>query len=212
MERITEWFLIIPILFFSVIIHECAHGLAAFRLGDPTAKRMGRITLNPIPHIDPFGTILLPILLLLGGSPIVFGAAKPIPMVPQYFRNPKRDQALATAAGPLANVLLGICFFIATKFLISVGFASHSIGMNLVRFMIYGIQINFVLANFNLIPIPPLDGSWILLYFLPKNVAAQYVKIARFGFLILIGVWYLGILKFLFIPYQFVMKLIMLIL
>jgi Zn-dependent protease len=204
---ITDWFFIIPILLFSVIIHECAHGLAAYKLGDPTAKMSGRITLNPIPHIDPFGTILLPILLLVSGSPIVFGAAKPVPVVPQYFRNPKRDQALATAAGPLSNLLLSICFLAAAKVLISAGFVSHQIGMVLVRLMVFGIHINLILANFNLIPIPPLDGSWILFYFLPEGMARQYAKVGRFGFLILIGVWYLGILQYLFIPYRLAMGL-----
>jgi Zn-dependent protease len=208
-ERIPELLLILPILFFSVVIHECAHGLAALRLGDPTAKRLGRITLNPIPHIDPFGTILLPAILWFSGSPLIFAAAKPVPIVPQYFKNPMRDQALATAAGPGSNIVLAICFLIVAKILISAGFASHAIGMNLLKFVMVGIQLNLILANFNLIPIPPLDGSWILLYFLPEGVGRQYARIGNFGFLILIGVMYLGILSYFFIPYRYALKLIL---
>ena len=174
----------IAILLFSVIFHEIAHGIVADKLGDPTAKFSGRLTLNPVNHIDPIGTILLPITLVIMNSPVVFGWAKPVPINFMGLRNPKRDIIWVGAAGPIANVLLafilGAVFrllpFLHTPVLANVMFA--------------GVLVNLVLAAFNLIPIPPLDGSRILFGLLPPQAAMSYMRIEPYGFIILfVMVW-----------------------
>src|SRR5580700_9539944 len=146
--------IIFVVLLFSAIVHEVSHGLAAEHFGDSTARDAGRITLNPIPHIDPFGSILLPLLLLAVGSPIIIGAAKPVPVNFNNLRNPKRDMALVSLAGPVSNFLLAILFALIIK----VGL-SNSISEPI---LVTGIVLNLVLGVFNLIPIPPLDGSKIV--------------------------------------------------
>jgi Zn-dependent protease len=136
----------LAILAYSVILHEIAHGWVADHLGDPTARLRGRLTLNPVPHIDPVMTIALPLVLTLTGSHFLFGAAKPVPVDPFNFREPKKDMALVAAAGPLTNLLIALILSLILKIFPN----------NLV---VYGVQINVFLAVFNLLPIPPLDGS-----------------------------------------------------
>lgn len=189
------------ILLFSVIIHELAHGYAAFSMGDPTAKYEGRLTLNPLKHLDPFGSIILPLLLYISGSPILFGWAKPVPVNPYNFRDKKWGELKVSVAGPLSNITLAIVFGLILRFLPNSIFLENP---GILIALTYIITINLWLAIFNLIPIPPLDGSWILFSFLPerffyiKNFLRQYGIIILF-FLILFGnIFWFNMISFLF--------------
>jgi Zn-dependent protease len=180
------------ILVYSAILHEIAHGFVAERLGDPTARLMGRLTLNPKNHIDPMMTIAFPILTFLAsGGTLIFGGAKPVPVDPFNFREPKKDMALVSLAGPGTNVLLAITAAILIKvFLLLVPFlGSNPIFVNLanpiLNFLVLVVRINLLLAIFNLIPIPPLDGSKVIAQFLPDREAAVYLSIGTFGILII---------------------------
>src|SRR3989344_5861609 len=173
----------ILILLFSVILHEVMHGVVALKFGDHTAERAGRLTLNPIPHIDLFGTILLPALLIFTGSPILFGWAKPVPINPLIFSNLRRGELLVSAAGIFANFGLAMLAALIYHFLNALPQTFPAIVGSLLRFT---VLINLVLGIFNLFPIPPLDGSKILLSQLPYNLAKSYQKIEPYGFLILL--------------------------
>ena len=173
----------IIILLFSVIVHEVMHGLVALKFGDHTAQNLGRLTLNPIPHIDLLGTILLPALLIFTGSPILFGWAKPVPVNPLNFSNIRRGELFVSAAGILANFGLAITTAIIFHILDSLPFVFPSIVGSLLH---YTVIINLVLGTFNLFPIPPLDGSKILLSQLPYNLAKEYQKLERYGILALL--------------------------
>lgn len=179
-----EFFAIsIIILLFSVIVHEVMHGVMALKFGDHTAERAGRLTLNPIPHIDLFGTILLPALLIFTGSPILFGWAKPVPVNPLNFSNLRKGELLVSAAGILANFALAAAAALIFHLLNALPQTFPALLGSLLRF---AVLINLVLGIFNLFPIPPLDGSKILLSQLPYNLARQYQKIEPYGFLILL--------------------------
>jgi Zn-dependent protease len=180
------------ILIFSAIVHEVAHGLMAEKLGDDTAREEGRITLNPIPHIDPFGSILLPLMLLALNSPIILGAAKPVPVNFSNLRNPKSGMALVAFAGPLSNFILAVLFVIPLK----LGLANDISGPILFQ----AIIINLVLGTFNLIPIPPLDGSKILASLAPTNWMYRILDLERYGFILVIIFLYLGILDLILYP------------
>lgn len=173
----------IIILLFSVIMHEVMHGVVALKFGDHTAERAGRLTLNPIPHIDLFGTILLPALLIFTGSPILFGWAKPVPVNPLNFSNLRKGELFVSAAGILSNFGLAIAAALIYHLLNALPQTFPAIVGALLRFT---VTINLVLGVFNLFPIPPLDGSKILLSQLPLNLARSYQKIERYGFLILL--------------------------
>lgn len=162
------------ILIFSAILHEIAHGLVAERLGDPTARLMGRLTLDPRKHIDPIMSIALPLILILTGSPVIIGAAKPVPVDPFNFRDGRKDTALVSLAGPLTNILIAIIFSFVIKIF------PYEIIASIVR-------LNLLLAIFNLIPIPPLDGSKIFALLLPEKLANAFLSLGSIGiFLILI--------------------------
>lgn len=180
------------ILIFSAIVHEVSHGLAAEQLGDDTAREEGRITLNPIPHIDPFGSIMLPLMLLAVGSPVIFGAAKPVPVNFNNLRNPKSGMALVSLAGPLSNFALAILFVIPIK----LGLA-NSISFPI---LILAIKINLVLGTFNLVPIPPLDGSKIVASFLPQDWLYKILAWERWGFLLVMVFLYMGLLNLILFP------------
>ena len=173
----------IVILLFSVIVHEVMHGVVALRFGDRTAQAAGRLTLNPIPHIDLFGTILLPGLLIFTGSPILFGWAKPVPVNPLNFRSIRRGELFVSAAGILANFGLAIVAALTYHILDSLPNIFPSIVGSLLRFTVI---INLILGVFNLFPIPPLDGSKVLLSQLPLKLAKEYQKLEPYGFMILL--------------------------
>jgi Zn-dependent protease len=184
--------IILVILLFSAIIHEVCHGLMAEKMGDDTAKDMGRITLNPIPHIDPFGSIMLPLLLLLVGSPIIFGAAKPVPVNFNNLRPQRLGMALVSLAGPLSNFALAILFVIPIK----LGLA-NSIALPI---LMEAILLNLVLGTFNLVPIPPLDGSKIVASVLPEEWWPKIFAWERWGFILVLVFLYFGWLSYLLFP------------
>lgn len=180
------------VLVFSIVFHEVAHGYAAYRLGDPTAKDSKRLTLNPLAHIDPMGSVVLPLILVLTGSPVLFGWAKPVPFNPGYFRNVKKGVMIVGAAGPAANLALAVVAAAAFRLFTPSGI----LGL----FLLQACIINVILALFNLIPIPPLDGSRIAVGFLPPGLARSYLKLERFGFLIIFGLLWLGALDYVIWP------------
>lgn len=168
------------ILIFSAILHEVAHGWVADRLGDPTARLLGRLTLNPIPHIDPLMSILLPLTLLLTGSPVVFGAAKPVPVDPFNLRDGRRDMAIVSLSGPITNFLIAAVAALVLKF--GIDFISSPILLTII-FRI--VELNLLLGIFNLLPIPPLDGSKVFSLLLPENTAKSYLALGSVGFFII---------------------------
>lgn len=184
----------LPILIFSVMFHEVAHGFVADKLGDPTARLYGRLTLNPLKHIDLIMTILLPLVLLLTGSPIVFGAAKPVPVDAYNLREGRKDVSLVSLAGPLTNILLAILGTIVLKLSMTFFPVTPDI-VQQIFFMI--VTYNVALAIFNLIPVPPLDGSKVFALLLPESMANAYLAIGNSGLGGLVAIY---ILLFLFGP------------
>lgn len=166
----------------AVILHEIAHGYVAFRLGDPTAKLLGRLTLNPLPHIDPFGTILLPGLLIFTGAPFVFGYAKPVPVHFGRLRQPKRDMIFVAAAGPATNVVLAILSASLLHFTHVPGAEPSLVGLTL----LYSVFINITLAVFNMLPIPPLDGGRVAVGLLPLPFARALMQAEPYGMMIVV--------------------------
>ncbi len=181
---------------FSLVAHEYAHGVAALRQGDDTAYMLGRLTLNPLPHVDPVMTVLMPALLLLvSHGQFAFGGAKPVPVNPRKYRNYKRGDIIVSAAGVVTN--LGLSLVCALLFVV-IGFAA-SLLPDLItvvdtaqRMMMWGVWLNLILCFFNLIPIPPLDGSHLFYYLLPPDLGAQYRSIQRFGILPLLAIMLLA--------------------
>jgi Zn-dependent protease len=173
----------IVILIISVIIHEVSHGYVANLLGDPTAKYEGRLTLNPIPHIDPLGSIILPFLLIISGSSFVIGWAKPVPFNPYNLKNQRWGEAMVAAAGPIVNILIALVFGLALRFLLA---GDVLISVEVVRILGMIVLINLLLAVFNLIPIPPLDGSKILFSILPRSFEAIRNTLETYGLIIVI--------------------------
>jgi Zn-dependent protease len=193
--------LLLPILLLSVIVHECAHGLVAEWWGDPTARMLGRLTLNPIPHIDLFGSILVPGLLLMTGSGVLFGWAKPVPVTPENFRNRRLGDITVSLAGPASNVLLALV--LAVVLLVAgLTLGAEDVPAGLVALCAYGIRLNFILAVFNLIPIPPLDGSHVVANLLPGPAAYAYRSLGQVGLLLLLLMLFLvpGVLSVVFTP------------
>lgn len=198
-EMIVELVLALVAFFAAVVFHEYAHGRVAYALGDPTARDARRLTLNPLAHIDPVGTVLLPVLLAVlrfvfnMGVPIV-GYAKPVPVNPVYFRHPYRGMMLVALAGPAVNLLLAG---------VGVG-VWHSLGAGLPEllsfFIFYFVAINIILAVFNLIPVPPLDGSRVLLYLLPEGGKRLLIQLEPFGFVIIFLLLYAGVITNLLMP------------
>jgi Zn-dependent protease len=199
---ITDIIIRIFVLLFALSAHEAAHAWAALKLGDPTASRMGRITLNPIAHIDPIGTILFPLMLIVMRAPFLFGYAKPVPVNPLNLRNPKRDNLLISAAGPLSNLAVAVIAFIGIiilKFLDPNLFVSKTRFSYLILLILYNIIIiNVILATFNLIPVPPLDGSGVLMGFLSDESAQKYDQIRPYGMIIIIVLYMTGVLRIFF--------------
>jgi len=188
-------------LVFAIVFHEVAHGWVANRLGDPTARDLGRLTLNPIPHIDLFGTIIMPLLLfVLTDGRMLFGYAKPVPINPNNFKDPKKGMALSSLAGPGVNIVMAvICSFLLRVVMAglegNVPEPAWSWFATPVTLMLgYGIIINVVLAVLNMIPIPPLDGSRVVYWLLPARQSAVYYRLEPYGTFILMGLIMLGVL------------------
>ena len=182
LSQITVW--VLPILI-AVTFHEAAHGFVAHLLGDDTAWRLGRVTFNPLKHIDPFGTVLLPVMLLLAGSPFLFGYAKPVPVNFRALRHPRRDMILVAAAGPAMNLVLAMLAVLSLRLLVHGG---AGVPMRFLRDNLKNaLLLNVVLAVFNLLPIPPLDGGRILVGVLPKALGRPLSRLEPYGLLLLIG-------------------------
>lgn len=191
-QRIVVW--ILPVIF-AITVHEVAHGWVAKKYGDNTAASLGRLTLNPLKHIDLVGTIILPGLLLITGTGFIFGWAKPVPVDSRYFKNPRQDMAIVALAGPASNLLMAIGWALIARLGVAVGLGNEAIAMPLIYSGIAGISINLILMLLNLLPIPPLDGSRILSGMLPSYWAWQFNKLERFGFIILLGMLYFNVLS-----------------
>ncbi len=180
------------VVLFAITIHEASHGWAALKKGDPTAFHMGRITLNPIRHIDPVGTILLPLILIVMGAP-PFGWAKPVPVNPLNLKDPRRDNLIISIAGPLSNISVAVVAFVILKLMMNLdpglvygrgGFSS--LLSPVIQILYLTVVINIILAIFNMIPIPPLDGSGVVMGLISEEAAQKYEQIRPYGFFILI--------------------------
>jgi Zn-dependent protease len=219
-SNLKNLIILIPALMFAVIIHELGHGYVAYKLGDNTPKVAGRLTFNPIPHIDPIGTILLPALLILFKAPFVFGWAKPVPVNPLNVRkmNYRKAMAIISFAGPGANIVSAIGFTILYHLLgMFSGTLASILGENLARaiieplgiFFYFGVSINVILAIFNLLPIPSFDGWRILLSFLPREWERKLEPLEPYGFIIVIVLLITHIIDlFIIPPYRLLMNLL----
>ena len=197
-QTIAVW--ILPVLL-AITLHEAAHAYVAHRLGDSTAKMMGRLSLNPIKHIDLIGTILVPILVgVFSQFQFIFGWAKPVPINYNQLRNPRRDMALVAAAGPLSNLSMALIWACVLKTGLMLNPNTSMVGLFLALSGQAGILINLILAFLNLIPIPPLDGSRVLMRFLPPRLAMQYLRIEPFGFIIILALLATNILSLIISP------------
>lgn len=195
MQEIDIIFKII-ILIFSVVVHEVSHGYAALMLGDTTAKYQGRLTLNPLKHLDWFGSVILPLLLTVSGAGFVIGWAKPVPFNPYNLRNQRWGEAIVAFAGPLSNIIIALIFGLALRISLTYGLVS----MPLLTIMSLVVLINLVLAIFNLVPIPPLDGSKILFSIFPRSFARIRPVIEGYGFIL--------VLLFIFFGSQFIAPIV----
>lgn len=188
------------VLLVSLSIHEAAHAWTADRLGDPTARLQGRVSLNPVVHIDPIGTLVLPLIAMFSNLPII-GWAKPVPVTPQYLRSPRRDFMLVAAAGPLSNALQAVLAAVVLRAAWAFGQPFDQAwliaGLNTLAL---AVQINVLLALFNLIPVPPLDGGNVLAGLLPPSAAAGFVQLRRYGFLVLYALILTGALNAIITP------------
>ncbi len=197
-DFITELIILAPPLLLALTLHEFAHGVVAYRLGDPTAQRAGRLTLNPLSHLDPIGTIAFFL--------IKIGWAKPVPVNPVYFRNPRQDMLWVAMAGPVTNLGLAVVSAIAAKavwFIAEVmpySIAAEAILVPFSHMLVASVWINLVLCIFNFLPIPPLDGSRILTGLLPDRLAASYLQFERFGFILILILAFSGILSKVILP------------
>jgi Zn-dependent protease len=192
---------------FAIVLHEVAHGWVANRLGDPTARDLGRLTLNPISHIDLVGTILMPLMLfILTDGRMLFGYAKPVPINPYNFRDPKKGMALSSLAGPGVNIAMALSFSLILRLILmpldsTVPEPYWSwLATPLSYMFIYGIYINVILAVLNMIPIPPLDGSRVVYWLLPNRMAVTYYQLERFGIIILMLLMFSGLLGKIMMP------------
>lgn len=180
-------------LILAVVIHEVAHGYAAYVLGDPTARRARRLTLNPLAHLDVVGSIVLPLVLVLVNSPVLLGWAKPVPFNPAYFKDPRRGIMIVGAAGPLTNFVAALLSALVFRYV-------APLPQLVALFLLFFCATNLILGIFNLIPIPPLDGSRIVMGFLPDNLLRPYMQLESFGFIIIFALLWLGVLDYVVMP------------
>jgi len=206
-QKICVWAL--PVLF-AITLHEAAHGWCAYKLGDPTAKLLGRISINPLVHIDPLGTILVPLLVgYMSNFSFVFGWAKPVPITYQNFKNQRRDISLVSLAGPFANILMALFWALIFKILTLNLITNQELVKFIASACSAGIFINIILFCLNLLPIPPLDGSKVVSCLIPPKYAYYYDKLEPYGFMILIVLMYVGILNSILGPIvYFIMSII----
>ncbi len=202
-QRIAVWAL--PVLF-AITVHEVAHGWVANKLGDPTAMMLGRLTLNPLKHIDPIGTIAVPLVLLLLGG-FIFGWAKPVPVTWENLHKPKRDMALVAVAGPLSNLLMGIAWAFVMKLGFSLGESLPALAWPLIYMGGAGISINVILCLLNLLPIPPLDGGRVLSGILPGPLSWRLNQLEPYGLFILLGLLVTGLLNTILGPPMSIMQM-----
>lgn len=181
-------------LIFAITVHEVAHGWVANQRGDATARMLGRLTLNPAKHIDPIGTIVVPVVLYFTGSPFLFGWAKPVPINFNALKSPKQDMILVALAGPMSNFIMAILWLLIIIFAVNIS------DQFLLKMASFGISINLVLGVFNLLPLPPLDGSRIVTSLLPNKLAYEYNKLEVYGLYILLGLLFLGIFEKVVLP------------
>lgn len=202
LQQLLIW--MIPLLF-AITLHEVAHGWVASWLGDPTAKMLGRLTLNPFKHIDPIGTLLVPVaLLFLGG--FVFGWAKPVPVTQQNFKFPARDMALVAMAGPLANLSMAILWALCVKMTGLLANSDVGLPLALIYMGQVGILLNISLFALNLLPLPPLDGGRIASYLLPKRWAFYFSRLEPYGFMIILLLLATGLLVKIIGPFVYLMR------
>jgi Zn-dependent protease len=199
MENIIQSLAIyaLPVIF-AITLHEAAHGYAARHFGDPTAWRMGRITLNPLKHVDWFGTIVLPALLYVSHAGFLFGWAKPVPVDFSRLRQPKQDMLWVAAAGPGSNLVMALGWAVLLK--LAVVMPENVYSLPLAEMSRAGIEVNAVLMLLNLLPIPPLDGGRIAVSLLPSRLAWRFAKVERFGFVILLALLFFGGLNYILTP------------
>ncbi len=184
MERIERVLIFLPVLLVSIVLHEVAHGWVALKQGDDTALRAGRLTLNPVPHIDPIGSLLIPLALLLMPGGLLFGWARPVPVDPRNYRDYRRGDILVSLAGVTTNLLLAVGFTVLMAVALGVGRsvpALEGAATVVLRMSSLGVLLNLILAFFNLIPLPPLDGSHVLFHLLPASVRGRYQQLGRYG-------------------------------
>ena len=198
--------ILVPVLLFSFVLHEWAHAWVADRQGDPTARELGRLTLNPIPHIDLFGTLIVPAMLVASGSGFLIGWAKPVPIVAANFRNYRKGDILVSLAGVAANFVLALACTVALIGLVYLTRqfpAVARVGPTLEQMLDVGIRLNFLLAVFNLLPVPPLDGSRLVYHLLPRGLSEGYRRMERWGILVFVLLLLTGAISFLLWPANF---------
>ena len=209
---------VLPILLFSIVVHELSHGWMALKLGDPTARDLGRLTLNPIPHIDPIGSILVPLMSYIAAGTVFIAWAKPVPVNPSNFKNYRRDDILVSVVGPISNLIIAlacsILYVVFHKLSVSVEGENvsvmHYAGLFFTRMFSYGVAMNIYLAVFNLIPVPPLDGSHVLSSSLPPQIGERYRQIGFLGIILIIALMrlepvrhaVLSTVQFILVPYS----------
>jgi Zn-dependent protease len=182
-------------LLFAITVHEAAHGYAARRLGDRTAQMLGRLTLNPIKHIDPMGTLLVPMLLLMSGTGFIFGWAKPVPVSPRNFKNPGKDMAIVAAAGPASNLVMALFWAVIMRLVAGPLSSIGNLAEPIFLMAQFGLVINALLAVLNMLPIPPLDGGRVAVGLLPPKASMGLAQVEPYGMWILVGLMVTGLLS-----------------